>query len=158
MIGDIGLGGYNSYPTNLSVRSNNIEDLDPNKIKSLKRTGQIECESCKNRTYVDGSNESDVSFKAPGHISPESSRAVVASHEQEHVSNAVEKGSKPNAQLLSAKVSLQTSVCPECGTSYVSGGTTTTQIKYTNEDNHYQKDKKTQDESLIKGMNIDYAT
>ena len=30
-----------------------------------------ECETCENRTYVDGSNENDVSFKSPGHIAPE---------------------------------------------------------------------------------------
>jgi len=49
----------------------------------------VECETCANRTYVDGSNEGDVSFKTPGHISPEASAAVVSSHEYEHVRNAM---------------------------------------------------------------------
>ena len=40
-----------------------------------------ECQTCKNRKYVDGSNEGNVSFKTPGHISPESSGAVVMAHE-----------------------------------------------------------------------------
>ncbi len=115
-----------------------------------------ECETCKNRKYQDGSDEM-VSFKAPGHISPESAPAAVRSHEQEHVTNAYSKAALNNGKVLQASVTIHTSVCPECGRSYVSGGTTHTQIKYYNEENPYQKDLKTQDGSKYKGMNVDAA-
>lgn len=115
-----------------------------------------ECETCKNRKYQDGSDEM-VSFKSPGHISPESAPAAVRSHEQEHVSNAYSKAALHNGKVMRASVSIHTSICPECGRSYVSGGTTDTQIKYFNEENPYQKDLKTQDASKYKGMNIDAA-
>ena len=116
-----------------------------------------ECQTCKNRKYVDGSNEGNVSFKTPGHISPENSAATVRAHEQEHVANARAKGSKKNAQLISANVRLQTSVCPECGRAYVSGGLTTTTIKYMNEDNPYIKMKKAMDAEALAGSFIDIA-
>ncbi len=127
---------------------------DPAQEKMLKNTGQIECATCASRTYVDGSNENNVSFKAPGHISPEASFQMVSAHEGEHVSNAKSEGSKPGARLVSASVSLQSAVCPECGRGYIAGGTTRTQMKYTNEDNPYQKDKKLQDGLLLRGANI----
>lgn len=112
-----------------------------------------ECETCANRTYQDASGEM-VSFKSAAHISPESSASRVMAHEQEHVSNAYKKAGQKNGQVVSASVSLQTSICPECGRSYVSGGTTTTQIKYYNESNPYQQDKKDTDALKYSGMNI----
>ena len=78
-------------------------------------------------------------------------------HEQEHVSNAYQKASMQNGKVLQASVSIKTSVCPECGRSYVSGGETRTQIKYYNEDNPYQKDLKLQDSAKYKGMNVNLA-
>lgn len=114
-----------------------------------------ECQTCKNRAYKDGSNEM-VSFKSPTHISPEASAAAVRSHEQEHVSNAYAKAAAGNGRVISATVSLQTAVCPECGRSYVSGGTTNTQIKYYNEDNPYQQALKSTDGIKYRGMNTDY--
>ncbi len=96
-----------------------------------KRLGLEKCETCENRMYVDGSDEADVSFKTPGHIDPSASASVVMSHEREHVANAVQKGSRPDAKLISASVTLHTSICPECGRPYVSGGTTRTKIRHT---------------------------
>lgn len=115
-----------------------------------------ECQTCKNRKYKDGSDEM-VSFKSPAHISPESAASAVRAHEQEHVSNAYSKAATGNGKVISASVSIQTSICPECGRSYVSGGTTNTQIKYYNEDNPYQKDLKTADSIKYQGMNVDMA-
>lgn len=116
----------------------------------------VQCQTCKSRKYVDGSTEGDVSFQSPGHISPQSSAAVVASHEQEHVANARQEGAKEGNRLISASVSLKMSVCPECGRSYVSGGTTNTTIAY-NEDNPYEKARKTIEGSFLAGMNFDQA-
>jgi len=115
-----------------------------------------ECQTCKNRKYKDGSDEM-VSFKSPAHISPESAASAVRAHEQEHVSNAYSKAATGNGKVISASVSIHTAICPECGRSYVSGGTTNTQIKYYNEDNPYQKDLKAADHEKYAGMNLDYA-
>ena len=121
-----------------------------------KKANGEECQTCKNRKYKDGSNEM-VSFKSPTHISPEGAAAAVRSHEQEHVTNAYSKAANGNGKVISASVAIHTAICPECGRSYVSGGTTSTQIKYYNEENPYQQDLKQTDQLKYKGMNDDYA-
>ena len=73
------------------------------------------------------------------------------------MSNAYKKASKKNGKVINASVSIHTSSCPECGRTYVSGGTTHTMIKYNNEDNPYQKDRKAQDAINLIGANIDYV-
>lgn len=121
-----------------------------------RKSSPAECETCKNRKYQDGSDEM-VSFKSATHISPQASASAVRSHEQEHVSNAYKKAAQNNGKVISANVAIHTAICPECGRSYVSGGTTSTQIKYYNEDNPYQKDLKTADSIKYQGMNVDMA-
>lgn len=128
------------------TRKENMGIKDPNE----------ECQTCKNRKYKDGSNEM-VSFKSPAHISPENAASAVRAHEQEHVSNAYSKAATGNGKVISASVSIKTAICPECGRSYISGGTTNTQIKYYNEDNPYQKDLKAIDHAKYSGMNLNYA-
>lgn len=139
---------------------------DSQKTSDSKSTGNVkpgykstpaECQTCKERKYQDGSNESDVSFKAPGHISPQASAATVMAHEMQHVSNAYQKASKGNGQVESATVSLHTAICPECGTAYVSGGETSTSISYPNESNPYQQNKKSADAAMLIGSNINYV-
>ena len=115
-----------------------------------------ECQTCKKRKYKDGSDEM-VSFKSPRHVSPENAASAVRAHEQEHVSNAYKKAAQKDGKVVSASVSLHTGICPECGRSYVSGGTTHTQIKYRNEENPYQQDLKNSDRTKYLGMNLDYA-
>lgn len=127
------------------------------KVKGGYKSSPAECQTCKERKYQDGSNESDVSFKAPGHIAPEASASTVMAHEQQHVANAYQKAAQKGGQVVSCSVSLHTAICPECGTSYVSGGTTNTSISYPNESNPYQQNKKAQDAIRLKGANIDYA-
>ncbi len=123
-----------------------------------KKSSPAECETCKNRKYQDGSDEGDVSFKAPSHIDPKAAASKVRSHEQEHVSNAYQKASEKNGKVVSCNVSIHTDICPECGRTYVSGGTTATQIKYFNEENPYQKDMKSSDAAnKYCGMNFDEA-
>lgn len=78
-------------------------------------------------------------------------------HEQEHVANAYEKAARGNGRVIAANVSLQQAVCPECGRSYIAGGTTSTQIKYYNEENPYQQDKKAADALSLRGRNVDIA-
>lgn len=115
-----------------------------------------ECETCKSRKYQDGSDEM-VSFKSAAHISPQAAATAVRSHEQEHVSNAYKKAAQKNGKVIAANVAIHTSVCPECGRSYVSGGTTSTQIKYYNEKNPYQKDLRMADSIKYQGMNVNLA-
>ncbi len=97
------------------------------------------------------------SGKPAAHISPESAGARVRAHEQEHVSNAYSKAAEKDGKVVRASVSIRTAVCPECGRTYVSGGTTNTMIKYPNEKNPYQKNRKIQDSIGLKGRNIDYV-
>lgn len=120
------------------------------------QNAEEECQTCKKRKYQDGSDEM-VSFKSPRHISPENAAAAVRAHEQEHVSNAYKKAAAKDGKVISASVSIHTGVCPECGRTYVTGGTTRTQIKYYNEENPYQKDLKNADSTKYSGMNLDYA-
>lgn len=122
-----------------------------------RKSSPAECETCKNRKYQDGSDEM-VSFKAAAHISPNAAASRVRSHEQEHVSNAYKDAAQNNGKVVRANVAIHTAVCPECGRTYVSGGTTSTQIKYFNEDNPYQKDLKSSDAAnKYLGMNVDIA-
>jgi len=126
------------------------------KVAAGRRSSPAECETCKERKYQDGSNE-NVSFKAASHISPNAAGSAVRSHEQEHVSNAYSKASQKNGKVMQASVAIHTAVCPECGRTYVSGGTTTTQIKYSNESNPYQQDRKSADAIKYSGANINLA-
>lgn len=121
-----------------------------------RKSSPAECETCKERKYQDGSDEM-VSFKSAAHISPEASASRVRAHEQEHVSNAFKEAAQKDGKVLQASVTLKTAICPECGRSYVSGGETTTQIKYFNEENPYQQDKKATDGLKYIGMNLDMA-
>lgn len=120
------------------------------------RSSPAECETCKNRKYQDGSNEM-VSFKSASHISPQASSSRVRAHEQEHVTNAYNKAAQNNGKVLSATVSLRTAVCPECGTVYTAGGTTTTKISYRDESNPYQQNKKSADAAMLIGRNLDLS-
>ena len=131
----------NTYADSDYYNHYNIKNSDdPNKADSTNRPGSPEeCQTCKNRKYVDGSNE-NVSYKSAAHIAPGAAGNAVRAHEGEHVSNAYTKASQNNGKVISASVSIHTSVCPECGRTYVSGGTTNTMIKYPNESNPYSQD------------------
>ena len=118
------------------------------------RSSPEECQTCKRRTYQDGSNE-NVSFKSAQHISPTAAGARVRAHEQEHVSNAYSKASEKGGKVLQASVAIHTAICPECGRTYISGGTTTTRIAYKNEKNPYQKGLKDLHSLATEGMNFD---
>ncbi len=112
------------------------------------------CETCENRKYQDGSDE-NVSFKAAAHISPEAAASRVRAHEGEHVANAYAKAAKKDGEVLSVSVRIETAVCPECGKNYVSGGTTSTKIKYPS--NPYEKNQRQLQANAVRGKSIDYA-
>ncbi len=143
---------------NVLTGTDDDKKLSPEEEKakaSGHKSTPAECETCKRRKYQDGSDEM-VSFKAAGHIDPGNAASVVMSHEQEHVSNAYQKAKDGNGEVVRASVRLKTAVCPECGRTYISGGETTTQIRYYNEDNPYQKDMKESDaDNKYRGANVD---
>ncbi len=156
MINGISAGYNNSYYGNNFAINRDLTQ----RVGETGKTGKTECQTCKSRKYVDGSDEGNVSFKTPGHISPQSSAAVVASHEREHVKNAVSEGNEKGKELLNVSVSLKTSVCPECGKSYVSGGTTRTTMKTTLDEtptNPYNRGERLVNRYLMQGRNVDVA-
>lgn len=127
-------------------------------IQPGKKSSPAECQTCKERKYQDGSDE-QVSFKSASHISPQASAARVRGHEQEHVANAYKKAAEGDGKVLQASVALKTAVCPECGRSYVAGGTTTTRIQYSKEqeENPYMQNKKSEIGAAVVGQNLDLA-
>ena len=147
------IGSIPSYNYMTNYQGAQEEDTKANGTK----VAPEECKTCKNRKYQDGSDEANVSFKSASHVSPESAGAAVRSHEAEHVKNAYNKAATGNGKVISASVNIHTSICPECGRTYVSGGTTNTQIKYYNESNPYQQNKKSADSINYRGANIDYV-
>lgn len=151
------IGMYDAYaPDWYGASVNPLDGRNPdNSISSDEDDSQKECQTCKNRKYVDGSDEANVSFKNAAHISPEAAGSAVRAHEGQHVSNAYKKASEDNGKVVSATVSIHTAICPECGRSYISGGVTNTQIKYYNESNPYQQDLKKSDGIKLRGANID---
>lgn len=155
--------GANGMSRNVSLGRKNTNSVVPNEVngidQSVNRSSntpkpQGKCQTCKERKYVDGSNEGNVSFKAPGHISPEASASVVSAHEGEHVSNAVREGNEEGKQLVSASVTLKMAICPECHRSYVSGGVTRTTIAYVKE-LPYNNNGKKEIGDILKGTRVD---
>lgn len=135
----------------------NLHNESTGKISEANKSEPAtECQTCANRKYQDGSGEM-VSFKTAQHISPMESATRVRAHEQEHVSNAFSNAAKDGGKVLQASVALKTAICPECGRSYVSGGTTTTKIKYDNEENPYTKQLKQLQGDAFRGQNFDFS-
>ncbi|MDE5782449.1 MAG: hypothetical protein K2I03_13390 [Lachnospiraceae bacterium] len=152
----MGINNFNYNNERLNPYSQTEKDFNENDItlKAKKRQGTVKCETCENRKYQDGSDEM-VSFKSAAHIDPDNAGSAVRAHEQEHVSNAYKKASAKDGEVIQASVSIHTAVCPECGRVYVSGGTTTTQIKYNSD--MYAKNSKESDKTVIPGKNVDLA-
>ena len=137
----------------LLKKGDNTDDEGAKIGKEEDDSSEEECETCANRKYQDGSDEM-VSFKSATHISPEAAATAVRAHEGEHVSNAYDKAAKNNGEVVNASVAIHTSVCPECGRTYVSGGTTTTTIRY-NKDN-YAQNTKSKDSTVVPGKDVDW--
>lgn len=89
-------------------------------------SGVKDCPMCESRRYVDGSSDPGVSFKSPTRLPAGSAASLVRSHEQEHVSRQAAKARESGGKVISQTVTVETSVCPNCGRAYVSGGRTRT--------------------------------
>jgi len=129
---------YNPYNTvqaaqavsNVSTVQQQHLSLSPSSVgtSDVQRSHEIgskECKTCKARKYKDQSSDASVSFQNPTHVSPEMAAGAVAAHEHEHVQNNAQQAQREGMKATSF-VQIRTSVCPECGRIYVSGGTTTT--------------------------------
>lgn len=124
-------------PVNSPVEKNN-----ETKIDNLKKPNEVtECQTCKNRKYVDVSNDSGVSFQSPTSIAPGASFSAVSSHEQEHVTREQAKASRNGRRVVSQSVKIYIDTCPECGKAYSSGGKTTTITKGESSKPDYFMDK-----------------
>lgn len=146
------------YENAVSSVEEGIQSANPDEVKKPgRRSSPADCETCKNRRYQDESGDNNVSFKSPSRIAPDAAASKVRAHENQHVSNAYKKAAKNDGKVVNASVSIKTAICPECGSTYVAGGLTKTQIKYNNEDNPYIKNQKALDAANIRGANIDYA-
>lgn len=96
---------------------------------ALDKTNEIECQTCANRRYQDGSDDASVSFQSPTRINPHTAAATVMSHEREHVVNERTNAEREDREVINQSVSLKYSTCPECGKMYVAGGETRTTTK-----------------------------
>lgn len=112
------------------IPANNIQDdienLNVKENKKVLGTNNENCETCDNRKYVDISNDESVSFQIPTEISREQAAAKVRAHENEHIVNEKANAAESGRKVVSQSVTINTDVCPECGSTYVSGGKTKT--------------------------------
>ena len=79
------IGGYTPvsyiYPTSPVSATQKVElgiPKDSNKVD--KTDPNYKCQTCENRKYQDGSNESDVSFKCASKVAPESAAGAGIPH------------------------------------------------------------------------------
>ncbi len=141
-------------PVELEVRMR-IQYEDPSAPELFNQKGAVsdvkspqevseegKCKTCEERKYKDGSNDMGVSFKTAAHIAPEQAAATVRGHEMEHVFREQAKADREDRQVVSQSVSLHTSICPECGKPYVSGGTTRTTTAAKTESSEPQQAKR----------------
>ena len=105
-----------------------------------------ECQTCEERKYQDGSDDMGVSFQTPTNIKPEQAASAVRGHEMEHVYREQAKADREGRKVVSQNVTMHTEICPECGKSYVSGGTTRTVTKADTDNAAQQQDLARQNE------------
>ncbi len=101
------------------------EELDEAE-KKRKFDGFERCETCANRRYKDGSNDSGVSFQSATKVHPSVADSAVRSHEQEHVTRNADKADREGRKVVFSSVSIFRQICPECGKMYTAGGVTRT--------------------------------
>ena len=120
-----------------SIRQTRDNQQKPNEVKGDTdadirdkiRRGEIECPTCRDRRYMDQSDDAGVSFQTPTKISPGQSAAAVTSHEREHVTRNAAKAESEGREVTHSSVSIFYDTCPECGRQYASGGLTRTRTQ-----------------------------
>lgn len=152
---------YDNYSNTVTPKTDEAKPSDKKEDEPVNpampgRTNPEECKTCKERKYQDASDEGNVSFKNAAHVSPTAAGAAVRAHENMHVTNAYNKAKEADGKVVSAYVTIKTSVCPECGRTYVAGGNTHTQIRYPNQSNPYQKERMAEDAANLTGKRADF--
>lgn len=112
-----------------------------------------ECQTCEKRKYQDGSDDMGVSFKTPTNVKPEQAASAVRGHEMEHVVREQAKAKREGREVVSQSVTMHTGICPECGRTYVSGGTTHTVTRAARED-YAQQEREAQKPTLLEKMQL----
>ena len=107
---------------------------------------QGECETCEKRKYQDGSDDMGVSYQTPTNIKPEQAASAVRGHEMEHVYREQAKADREGRKVVSQSVTMHSEICPECGKSFVSGGTTRTVTKAETDNAAQQEDRQNEEE------------
>ena len=102
------------------------EDASQGVEGAQKALEEGKCETCEKRKYQDGSDDMGVSFQTPTRVDPDQAASAVRGHEMEHVVREQAKAQREDRKVVSQSVTLHTAICPECGKTYVSGGTTRT--------------------------------
>lgn len=106
---------------------------------------QGECETCEKRKYQDGSDDMGVSYQTPTNIKPEQATSAVRGHEMEHVYREQAKADREGRKVVSQSVTMHSEICPECGKSFVSGGTTRTVTKAETDNAAQQEDRQNEE-------------
>ncbi len=75
---------------------------------ALKRMDEIECETCANRQYQDGSDDPSVSMQSPTKVDSKAAASTVRKHEYEHVNNEQARAEKEDREVVSQSVVLHT--------------------------------------------------
>ncbi len=128
------LKGENGKGEDVGYKNANVSDAAAD-IK--RRFDTYECQTCENRRYQDGSDDSGVSYQTPTKIDPETAAAAVRGHEQEHVVRNQAKAEVEGKEIVSQSVTLHTGICEECGRVYIAGGTTRTVTKNADDSQKY---------------------
>lgn len=137
---------------NLENRISNLQQrLDKMKSEEL---DDGECETCKNRKYQDESDDPGVSFKTASSVSPGTAEAAVRGHEQEHVNRNQAKASREGKEVVYQSVVIKRAICPECGTSYVSGGETTTVTRTKPQEERFNVGLNDREQNMGKLLNV----
>lgn len=113
-----------------------------------------ECQTCEKRKYQDGSDDMGVSFKTPTNVKPEQAASAVRGHEMEHVVREQAKAKREGREVVSQSVTMHTGICPECGRTYVSGGTTHTVTRAAAEDDYAQQEREAQKPTLLEKLQL----
>ena len=108
---------------------------------------QGECETCEKRKYQDGSDDMGVSYQTPTNIKPEQAASAVRGHEMEHVYREQAKADREGRKVVSQSVTMHSEICPECGKSFVSGGTTRTVTKADTDNAAQQEDRQNEEKT-----------
>lgn len=105
------------------------QEAETGAVAAQEAVEEGKCETCEKRKYQDGSDDSTVSFQSPTRIDPDMVASAVRGHEMEHVAHEQAKARQEDRKVVSQTVTLHTDICPECGKTYISGGTTRTVTK-----------------------------